>query len=281
MSVENVDKWASHVTLVNGYGPTEASVIAIANPHVSTQKDASNIGRPLSSGHAWIVDPQDHNQLAPVGSVGELLLEGPLLAREYINNVSKTEEVFIERPPWASIFYKPKGIIGRPPLSRFQSSQSGNFSPWERDTLQRPPLSRFQSNQSGRFSLNDRDIHCRPQLSRSQSDQSQLSRSSYSSKVRQNKKMYKTGDLVKYSHDGSIIFIGRKDHQYGNPSLSTCKGRLLIRWRSRVKLNGQRMEPGEIEHALDKDPQVQHALVVLPKSGPFRSRLISVLTLAE
>lgn len=41
------------------------------------------------------------------------------------------------------------------------------------------------------------------------------------------------------------------------------------------------MEPGEIEHTLDKDPQVQHALVVLPKSGPFRSRLITVLTLAE
>jgi non-ribosomal peptide synthetase component F len=228
MSVENVDKWASNVTLVNGYGPTEASVIAIANPHVSTQKDASNIGRPLSSGHAWIVDPQDHNQLAPVGSVGELLLEGPLLAREYINNVSKTEEVFIERPAWASAFDKPKGVIGRPLLSRFQSSQSGNFSPSDRDTLQRPPISRFQSNKSGRFSHNDRDIHYRPQLSRSQSDQSQLSIGSHPSRLQQNNKMYKTGDLVKYSYDGSIVFIGRKDHQYENPSLSTFNGRSLI-----------------------------------------------------
>jgi len=238
MSVENVDKWASPVTLVNGYGPTEASVIAIANPHVSTQRDASNIGRSLSSGHTWIVDPQDHNQLAPVGSVGELLLEGPLLAREYINNVSKTEEVFIERPPWASAFDKPKINSGRPSLSRFQSSQSGNFSLSDRGSPRRPSLPRFQSNQSGNFSFADRDTlqrpplsrfqshqsggfsHSRPELSSSQSDQSQLSIGSHPSRLPQNSKMYKTGDLVKYSHDGSLIFIGRKDHQYADPSFS-------------------------------------------------------------
>lgn len=212
MSVENVLRWASKVTLVNGYGPTEASIIAIANPEVSTQRDASNIGRALPSAHAWIVDSQDHNQMAPVGCVGELLLEGPLLAREYMNNLSKTDEVFIERPLWAAAFEKPNVTDIRPPQPRFQSSNSGNFSCSDKDTPQRPPLSRFQSNQSGRFSHNDRDLH-RPQLSRSQSEQSQFSGGSQSNKLQQSSKMYKTGDLVKYNHDGSLIFIGRKDHQ--------------------------------------------------------------------
>lgn len=238
MSTENVLKWASKVTLVNGYGPTEASVIAIANPDVSTQRDASNIGRALPSGHAWIVDPQDHSQLAPVGCVGELLLDGPLLAREYINNPSKTEEVFIERPRWATVFEKPKFIMERPPLSRFQSNESGNFSFSDRDTYRRPSLSRFHSNHNGRFSFSDnatpqrpsfsryhsyqsdkvsqhdREYVRRPHLSRSQSDQSQFSVVSQASRMHPPTKMYKTGDLVKYKHDGSLIFVGRKDHQY-------------------------------------------------------------------
>ncbi|PVH81870.1 nonribosomal peptide synthase [Cadophora sp. DSE1049] len=186
MSIENVIKWASNVTLVNGYGPTEASVIAVGNALVSKVRDPSNIGHALPSGHAWVVDPVDHNTLSPVGCVGELLLDGPLLAREYINNPVKTAEAFIERPPWAA-----------------------KFTP--------PSLS-----SAGR--------------------------------------VYKTGDLVKYNEDGSLTFIGRKDNQ--------------------VKLNGQRLELGEIEHSLDKDTSIQHALVALPKAGPFRKRLVAVISLA-
>ncbi|KAH7407957.1 nonribosomal peptide synthase [Cadophora sp. MPI-SDFR-AT-0126] len=185
MSIENVIKWAPSVTLVNGYGPTEASVIAVGNPLVSEARDPSNIGRALPNGHAWVVDPVDHNNLSPVGCVGELLLDGPLLAREYINNPVKTAEAFIERPPWAATF--------TPPFSA---------------------------------SVN---------------------------------RMYKTGDLVQYNEDGSLNFIGRKDSQ--------------------VKLNGQRLELGEIEHALDKDTGIQHALVALPKAGPFRKRLVAVISL--
>ena len=80
------------------------AVIAIANPSVSAQRDPTNIGRALPSGRAWIADPQDHNQITPVGCVGELLLDGPFLAREYINNKVKTDEAFVARPQWANIF---------------------------------------------------------------------------------------------------------------------------------------------------------------------------------
>ncbi|RDL40220.1 uncharacterized protein BP5553_00199 [Venustampulla echinocandica] len=193
MSIENVVKWADKVILVNGYGPTEASIIAVANPIVSKQKDPTNIGRALSSGLTWIVDPHDHNRITPVGCVGELLLDGPLLAREYLNNKSKTDEAFVKQPAWTDLF--------------------------EHLQLQEP-------NQPPSF---------------------------------HSTRMYRTGDLVKYSQDGSLIFIGRKDNQ--------------------VKLHGQRMEPGEIEHALDLDSEVQHALVALPKSGPFRKRLVAIVSL--
>jgi amino acid adenylation domain-containing protein/non-ribosomal peptide synthase protein (TIGR01720 family) len=200
MSIENVQKWSSKVTLINGYGPTETTVIAVANPSVSQQKDPTNIGKALPSGQVWIADPQDHNQIAPVGCVGELLLDGPFIARGYINNETKTDEVFVSRPPWANVFD--------------HTSTQGNIDTHSTRT--------FASISPSR--------------------------------------MYKTGDLVKYSEDGSLVFIGRKDNQ--------------------VKLHGQRLELGEIEHTLDKDPQVQHALVALPKSGPFRKRLVAVVSLA-
>ncbi|KAF5854913.1 hypothetical protein ETB97_010676, partial [Aspergillus alliaceus] len=46
------------------------------------------------------------------------------------------------------------------------------------------------------------------------------------------RRMYKTGDLVRYNEDGSLIYIGRKDTQ--------------------VKIRGQRVEIGEIEHRLQE-----------------------------
>ncbi len=42
----------------------------------------TNIGRPRGCG-VWLVDPGDHTRLAPIGAVGELLLEGPSVGRGY------------------------------------------------------------------------------------------------------------------------------------------------------------------------------------------------------
>jgi non-ribosomal peptide synthetase component F len=46
---------------------------------------------------AWIVDPQDHNILLPIGAVREMILEGRTLARGYLNQVSNS---WIENPVW-------------------------------------------------------------------------------------------------------------------------------------------------------------------------------------
>ena len=101
MSKENVLKWADCVSLVNGYGPTEACVISVVNQNVSRDKDPSNIGFAHANGHSWITNPSDHHRLAPLGCVGELLLEGPLLAREYLHDKAKTEAAFVDNPEWS------------------------------------------------------------------------------------------------------------------------------------------------------------------------------------
>ena len=102
MSMDNILKWADNLTLINGYGPTEASVISVVNPRVSIDKDPSNIGVAHANGHAWITETNDHNRLAPVGCVGELVLEGPLLAREYLHDEVKTKAAFVQDPAWTS-----------------------------------------------------------------------------------------------------------------------------------------------------------------------------------
>ncbi|KAL8946733.1 MAG: hypothetical protein Q9222_006910 [Ikaeria aurantiellina] len=100
MSKENVLKWADSLSLVNGYGPTEASVISIVNTNTSRDKDSSSIGYAHDNGYAWIAEIEDHNRLAPLGCVGELLLGGPILAREYLHDEVKTNAAFIETPDW-------------------------------------------------------------------------------------------------------------------------------------------------------------------------------------
>ncbi|MFI9154631.1 amino acid adenylation domain-containing protein [Streptomyces sp. NPDC053367] len=59
---------------------------------------------------------------------------------------------------------------------------------------------------------------------------------------RTGERLYRTGDLGRYLPDGNIEFLGRCDFQ--------------------VKINGFRVEPGEVEHALLECPGVAQAAVV-------------------
>lgn len=97
---QNIRAWAGHVRLLNGYGPSECTIAASAHAITHADEDPANIGKPLG-GICWITDPDDHNKLAPLGSIGELVVEGSIVARGYHNKPEKTAEVFIENPAWA------------------------------------------------------------------------------------------------------------------------------------------------------------------------------------
>ncbi|CBF87236.1 hypothetical protein AN9244.2 [Aspergillus nidulans FGSC A4] len=96
---ENIQVWASHVRLANGYGPTECSIAATANPQLSPTTSPANIGYPLG-GCCWIVSIDDHNRLMPIGAPGELVIQGPIVARGYLNEPEKTQAVFLETMRW-------------------------------------------------------------------------------------------------------------------------------------------------------------------------------------
>ena len=73
---------------------------ACINSHVKADSDPKDIGFPVGIS-AWVVDPENYNKLLPIGCVGELLAEGPTLARCYLSDEGKTDQVFIHDPEWA------------------------------------------------------------------------------------------------------------------------------------------------------------------------------------
>lgn len=177
-----IDIWSGHVFLNNCYGPAESTIYCAWNGQVGQSNSPSNIGRGLSS-LLWVVDPVNHNHLMPLGCVGELVVEGPLLARGYLNDADKTKASFILNPAWVE---KSDNLVRR---------------------------------------------------------------------------MYKTGDLVRYNSDGTLDYLGRKDSQ--------------------VKIHGQRLELGEIEHHLMADEDVENAIVILPKKGPAKNVLVAITALRK
>lgn len=183
MSQQDLLTWADRVTLGNGYGPTECSAIATVNIMTPTTKP-NNLGKAVTA-RGWIVSRDNHNVLAPLGAVGELLLEGGGVGAGYLNNPEKTTQAFIDGVKW--------------------------------------------------------------NLGADAQDQSKTRR------------FYKTGDLVKYNEDGTMIYLGRKDSQ--------------------TKVRGQRLELSEVEHHLIEDPSVQNALASVPASGPCAKRLVGVIAL--
>ncbi|MGB3534215.1 MAG: amino acid adenylation domain-containing protein, partial [Microcoleaceae cyanobacterium] len=74
------------------------------------------------------------------------------------------------------------------------------------------------------------------------------------------KRLYKTGDLVRYLSDGNMEYLGRLDNQ--------------------VKLRGFRIELGEIEASLREHPQVKQAVVSVSSQGEEK-RLVAYIVSDE
>jgi long-chain acyl-CoA synthetase len=78
--------------LVEGYGLSESSPVAIANPIYGKRK-AGTIGMPLPDTVARVADPADPARTLPVGEAGELAIAGPQVMLGYWNRPEETAEV--------------------------------------------------------------------------------------------------------------------------------------------------------------------------------------------
>ncbi len=93
---EIVARWeaVSGGLLVEGYGLTEASPVALGNPFWPTRRTGT-IGVPFPSTLMRVVDPDDPSQEVAQGEPGELLLKGPQIFKGYWNNPKATEAAFL------------------------------------------------------------------------------------------------------------------------------------------------------------------------------------------
>jgi 2-polyprenyl-3-methyl-5-hydroxy-6-metoxy-1,4-benzoquinol methylase len=73
-------------------------------------------------------------------------------------------------------------------------------------------------------------------------------------------RLYRTGDLGHWLPDGTLGYLGRLDHQ--------------------VKISGHRIEPGEIESALNRHPSVRGSAVVARPDAAGAQRLIGYIVAA-
>ncbi|KAL8999566.1 MAG: hypothetical protein Q9169_001655 [Polycauliona sp. 2 TL-2023] len=98
-----VDRW-SNVRLINGYGLSETTICSSLRVVLPTSsKNHLNVGRPIACRY-WVVDPDNHDRLAPFGCPGELLVQGPIVAQRYLGDAEQTREVFIKPPKWVADF---------------------------------------------------------------------------------------------------------------------------------------------------------------------------------
>lgn len=188
MGQDLVAQWAGKLHIRPSYGPTECSVTSTVGAPFNVKTDATNIGWPVGC-HGWVVHPRNHNILMPIGAVGELILDGPIVGKGYLHDEAKTAAAFVNPPSWTVEF-------------------------------------------------------------------------NVTAKTDYPRKFYKTGDLIRYAQDGSLLIRRRKDH-------------------SQVKIRGQRVELDDIQHHLNNiSGIIQHSMVLVPESGPLKGRLVAVASLA-
>ncbi|PGH11505.1 hypothetical protein AJ79_04880 [Helicocarpus griseus UAMH5409] len=162
-----LSKWAGKVRLVNQYGMGEVATFCTYNDNM-TPGSGTNVGR-TGTGAAWVVSPSSPDRLMPVGAVGEMIMEGPHLARGYLDQISrKSEAGFLQ--------YIPKWL----------------------------------------HELHPERVH--------------------------SARLYRSGDLVKYNHDGTLTYVGRKD--------------------TLLKIDGGRVDAIEVEYTARKCLSPEDAIVV-------------------
>ncbi|OQE42297.1 hypothetical protein PENCOP_c004G08019 [Penicillium coprophilum] len=128
VSARDANNWGKETRIIIGYGPCECTIGCTVNASAATGRDYLSIG-PGNGAAMWIANPNDHNELVPVGAVGELLVEGPIVGQGYLNDPEKTAAAFINDPPWLVAGHK--GYAGR----RGRLYKTGDLGRYDPDGL--------------------------------------------------------------------------------------------------------------------------------------------------
>lgn len=100
INVATIQRWLRRtpgLTIVNGYGPTEVTVICTAYLIDSIESDRADfypIGKPMRDSHALLLDGDQ--EVSEAGETGELLIAGPQVMKGYWNDERQTAERIVQ-----------------------------------------------------------------------------------------------------------------------------------------------------------------------------------------
>jgi len=122
--VELARAWARGRRLINAYGPTEATVCAVAG--VWPGGDRLPLGRPLGGAEVYLLDRS--GRPVPLGAAGELTIGGMGLAQGYLRRPALTAEKFVPHGFAAGPWLRPGARLYRSgDLARFLGSGELEF----------------------------------------------------------------------------------------------------------------------------------------------------------
>lgn len=99
---DNIERWSGRagLELIVTYGPAESCIYCAKNSVSGSQIDG-NIGRSIG-GMMWVADLGRPTELAPIGAIGEIVVEGHIVSRGYLHDSVKTKASFRPMSPqWA------------------------------------------------------------------------------------------------------------------------------------------------------------------------------------
>ena len=96
LPVATVDRWeqATGGLLVEGYGMTESSPVALGNP-IGPSRRPGTVGVPFPSTEIRVVDPENPSVDRALGEAGELLLRGPQVFQGYWQRPADTADTLL------------------------------------------------------------------------------------------------------------------------------------------------------------------------------------------
>ncbi len=93
-----VARWTQVETTIGIYGPAECAQ-ALSFARLSAESRNNHVGHCYGA-RTWLVEPGCPGRLAAIGTIAELVVEGPTVSKGYFGDLGKTATAYIPSPPW-------------------------------------------------------------------------------------------------------------------------------------------------------------------------------------
>ncbi|KID74513.1 Nonribosomal peptide synthetase 6 [Metarhizium brunneum] len=114
---------SARTRLINAYGPTECTIMCAANLNVDGIENLDSIGQGIGA-TLWIADVNNINRLAPIGAIGELVIEGPLIGLGYLGDENNSYGSLIDPPDTGYL----AGVTRAPQAKLFRTGDLARYN---------------------------------------------------------------------------------------------------------------------------------------------------------